>query len=130
MHFFLGSGFLYINEHVCKQLCPVWLQGRKDLIHAPVEAPCGGGNGGSTPVCFGIRLFNPPSPSPPIFSLILVESYRLLACGLSCPVTHLLSPRPLLCERPLGIDYYLSCSRKGMPLLHMLKQCYFICTRL
>ena len=24
---------------------------------------------------------------------------------------------------------YLSCSRKGMPLLYMLKQCYFICTR-
>ena len=30
--------------------------------------------------------------------------------GLACPVTHLLSPRPLLCERPLGIDYYPQCS--------------------
>ena len=34
------------------------------------------------------------------------KQYRLLACGLTCPVTHLLSPRPFLCERPLGIDYY------------------------
>ena len=39
MRFSLGSGFLYINKHVCKQICPVWLQGRKDWIHAPVEAP-------------------------------------------------------------------------------------------
>ena len=36
MRFSLGSGFLYINTHVCKQICPVWLQGRKDWIHAPV----------------------------------------------------------------------------------------------
>ena len=25
---------------------------------------------------------------------------------------------------------YLSCSRKGMPLLYILKQSYFICTRI
>ena len=68
MRFSLGSGFLYINKHVCKQICPVWLQGRKDWIHAPVEAPLWGG--GLHPFCFGVRLFNPPSP--PIFSLILV----------------------------------------------------------
>ena len=45
VHFSLGSGFLYINKRVCKQICPVWLQGRKDWIHAPVEAPRGGGDG-------------------------------------------------------------------------------------
>ena len=32
MRFSLGSGFLYINKHVCKQICPVWLQGRKDCF--------------------------------------------------------------------------------------------------
>ena len=75
MRFSLGSGFLYINKHVCKQICPVWMQGRKDWIHAPVEAPCGveagRGGGGLHPLCIGVRLFDPPSP-PPIFSLILV----------------------------------------------------------
>ena len=43
MRFSLGSGFLNINIHVCKQICPVWPQGRKDWIHAPVETPCAGG---------------------------------------------------------------------------------------
>ena len=89
---------------MCKQICPVLLQGRKDWIHAPVEAPCGGGGGDLHPFCSGVRLFTPPPPTT--FSLILVYSYRLLACGLACPVTHLLSPRPLLSERPLGIDCY------------------------
>ena len=42
MRFFPGTGFLYINKHVCKRICPVWLQERKDWIHAPVEAPCEG----------------------------------------------------------------------------------------
>ena len=46
MCFSLGTGFLSINKHVCKQIRPVWLQGRKDWIHAPVEAPFGGGGGG------------------------------------------------------------------------------------
>ena len=32
MRFFLGSGFLYINKHVCKLICPVWLQGWKDCF--------------------------------------------------------------------------------------------------
>ena len=32
MRFSFGSGFLYINKHVCKQICPVWLQGRKDCF--------------------------------------------------------------------------------------------------
>ena len=32
MRFSLGSGFLYINKHVCKQISPVWLQGRKDCF--------------------------------------------------------------------------------------------------
>ena len=47
-------------------MCPVWLQGRKDWIHAPVEAPCGcvGGRGLHL-FCFGVRLFNPPSLLPP-----------------------------------------------------------------
>ena len=63
MRFSLGSGFLYINKHVCKQICPVWLQGRKDWIHAPVEAPRGGGDGGVyTSFAQGVRLFNPPFP--------------------------------------------------------------------
>ena len=53
----------------------------------------GGGVGGFGlhPFFFMVRLFHPPSP--PIFSLILVSSYHLLACGLTCPVTHLLSPQ-------------------------------------
>ena len=25
MRFSPGTGFLYINKHVCKQICPVWL---------------------------------------------------------------------------------------------------------
>ena len=33
---------------------------------------------------------------------------RLRAKELACPVNHLLSPRPLLCERPLGTDYYMN----------------------
>ena len=32
MRFFLASGFLCINKHVCKQSCTVWLQGRKDCF--------------------------------------------------------------------------------------------------
>ena len=70
MRFSLGSGFLYINKHVCKQICPVWLQGRKDWIHAPVEAHFGGGDVGLHPFCSGVRLFNPPSP-PLLFLLSL-----------------------------------------------------------
>ena len=60
-----------------------------------VKAPCDGGGGlglvytlfSSWFVCFTLP------PPPPIFSLILVSSYHLLACGLTCPVTHLLSPQ-------------------------------------
>ena len=69
MRFSLGSGFLYINKHVCKQICPVWLQGRKDWIHAPVEAPCGVG-GVYTRFALGFVCLT--LPPPPIFSLILV----------------------------------------------------------
>ena len=65
MRFSLGSGFLYINKHMCKYMCPVWLRGRKDWIHAPVEAPCGVVGGDLHPFCIGVRLFDPPSP--PIF---------------------------------------------------------------
>ena len=66
MRFSLGSGFLNINKHVCKHICPVWLQGWKDWIHEPVKAPLWGeGGGGLHPFCFGVRLFNPPSPPPP-----------------------------------------------------------------
>ena len=44
---------------------------------------------------------------PPTRFFLLSWSSPIAFCGLACPVTHLLSPRPLLCERPLGIDYYL-----------------------
>ena len=59
-----------------------------------VKAPCDGGGGWvwSTPF-FLHGSFVSPSLPPPIFSLILVSSYHLLACGLTCPVTHLLSPQ-------------------------------------
>ena len=65
MRFSLGSGFLYINKHMCKHICPVWLQGRKDWIHAHVQAPCEMVGGGLHPFCFGVRLFDPLSPPPP-----------------------------------------------------------------
>ena len=66
-------------------MCPVWLQGRKDWIHAPVEAPCVCvGGRGLHPFCFGVRLFNPPSPHPDFFSylgLVLSPSrLRTLMC--------------------------------------------------
>ena len=32
LRFSLGSGFPYINKHVGKKICPVWLQGRKDCF--------------------------------------------------------------------------------------------------
>ena len=32
MRFSPGSGFLYINKHMCKHICPVLLQGRKDCF--------------------------------------------------------------------------------------------------
>ena len=32
MRFSLGSGSLYISKNVCKQICPVWPQGRKDCF--------------------------------------------------------------------------------------------------
>ena len=32
MRFSLGTGFLYVNKQVCKRICPVWLQGRKDCF--------------------------------------------------------------------------------------------------
>ena len=63
MRFSLGSGFLYINKHVCKQICPVWLQGRKDWIHAPVEAPLwGGGRGVFTLFALGFVCLTLPPP--------------------------------------------------------------------
>ena len=61
MRFSLGSGFLYINKHVCKQICLVWLQGRKDWIHAPVEAPCGVG-GVYTRFALGFVCLTLPPP--------------------------------------------------------------------
>ena len=42
-------GFLDINKHVCKQICPVGLQGQKDWIHVPLK-PLVGVRRGSTPV--------------------------------------------------------------------------------
>ena len=51
MRFSLQIGFLYINKHVCKQICPVGLQGQKDWIHVPSKPLVGvRGGGGSTPV--------------------------------------------------------------------------------
>ena len=69
MRFSLGSGFLYMNKKVCKQFCPVWLQGRKDWIHAPVEAPCGVGEGVCTRFALGFvgLTFDPPPPPPSDF---------------------------------------------------------------
>ena len=65
MRFSLGSGFLYINKQVCKHICPVCLQGRKDWIHAPVEAPCGvvvGGGGVYTRFALGFVCLTLPPP--------------------------------------------------------------------
>ena len=84
MRFSLGSGFLYINKHVCKQICPVWLQGRKDWIHAPVEAPCGVvvvGGGVYTRFALGfVCLTLPPPPPPDFFSYLglVLSPSRLL----------------------------------------------------
>ena len=73
--FSLGSAFLYISKHVCKQICPVCLQGRKDWIHAPVKAPCGGG---LHPFCFGDRFFNPhPPPRFFLLSCLVLSPSRL-----------------------------------------------------
>ena len=68
MRFSLGSGFLYINKHVCKQICPVWLQGRKDWIHAPVEAPLW--RGVFTLFALGFVCLTLPSPPPDFFSYL------------------------------------------------------------
>ena len=71
MRFSLGTGFLYINKHVCKRICPVWLHGRKDWIHAPVEAPCGGGGGGVyTRFALGFVCLTLPPPPPHFFSYL------------------------------------------------------------
>ena len=51
------------------------------------RSPLRGWGVGLHPFCFVVRFFYPSLP--PIFSLILVQSYRFLACGLACPVTHL-----------------------------------------
>ena len=71
MRFSLGTGFLYINKHVCKRICPVWLQGQKDRIMRASKPLVGvaGGGGGLHPFCSKVCLFNPPSP--PTFCLIL-----------------------------------------------------------
>ena len=101
MHFSRQIGFLYINKHVCKQICPVGLQGQKDWIHVPSKPLLGVRGGGLHPFCFGVRLFNPSSP---LFFLLSCSSP--IAFSPACPVTHLFSPRPLLSERPLRIDYW------------------------
>ena len=77
MRFSLGSGFLHINKHACKQICPVW-------IHAPSKPLVGVGRGVYTR-----------------FALGFVSSTLLPLHCFSC-----LGSRPLLSERPLGIDYY------------------------
>ena len=68
MCFSLGNGFLYINKHVSKQICPVCLQGWKDWIYAPIEAPCGGWGGGVyTHFALGLACLTLP---PPLFFLL------------------------------------------------------------
>ena len=99
VRFSLGSGFLCINKHVCKQICMVWLQGREDWIHAPSK-PLKEVGGWSTPVLLCGSFFYPSLP--PIFSLILVQSYRFLACGLACPVTHLSTLQAFFRRAPTG----------------------------
>ena len=70
------------------------LAASEDWIHAkPLVGVEGRGGVGLHPFCFVVPLFDPPPPPPPCFSLILVLSYRLLACGIACPVIHLSSPQ-------------------------------------
>ena len=105
MRFSLGTGFsLYINTCVSKFVQFCCKGGRIGFMH-PSKPLVGVAGGIYTRFALGFVCL-PPPPPPTTFSLILVYSYRLLACGLACPVTHLLSPRPLLSERPLGIDCY------------------------
>ena len=52
-----------------------------ELVTSDMVGGFGGGGGGSGGLSLHLRL------------------------GLASPVTHLLSPRPLICKRPLGIDY-------------------------
>ena len=59
-----------------------------------------GGGGGLHPFCFGVRLFNRPSPL--FFSYL---GLVLLPSRLRTRMSRNLSPRSLLSERPLGIDY-------------------------
>ena len=67
MRFSLGTGFLYINKHVCKK---DWImRASKPLVG--VAGGGGGGGGGPHPFCSKVGLFNPPSPPPPTFCLIL-----------------------------------------------------------
>ena len=112
----VGVTFCVKIKHVGKCICPVWLHEWEDWIHAlskPLVMGGGGGGFGLHPFFFMVHLFEPPfRPCHPIFSLILVSSYHLVACGLTGPVTHLSSPQDfvkqvstgsrLLCKADLG----------------------------
>ena len=104
VRFSLGSGFLSINKEVCKQICPVWLQGREDWTHAPSKPVCGGGVG-LHPFSFVVCLFDPP-PRLPFFLLFWSSPIAFSPKDTHVPyLIHWVS-RSLLSESPLGIDYY------------------------
>ena len=84
VRFSLQIGFLYINKHVCKQICPVGLQGQKDWIHVPSKPLLGVRRGGVyTRFALGfVCLILPP---PCFFSyLVLVLSPSRLQTHMSC----------------------------------------------
>ena len=130
MGFFLGSVFLHIIKQVCKQICPVWLQGRKDWIHAPLEPLVGVGGGvGLHSFCFEARLLtlplpphlpHPPPPPPLFFISSWCSPIALLLADSHVPSLISRVPRPSLSELPLGIDYYL---REGKELFSPLFGC-------
>ena len=81
------------------QLLAIALFRAGGLDSCAVQASCMVGGGvGLHSFCLGGRLLDPPFP------LFFLSHYRLLACGLACPVTQLWRPRSLLRERPLGIE--------------------------
>ena len=83
MRFSLQIGFLYINKHVSKQICPVWLQGQKDWIHVPSKPLVGVRGGVYTRFALGFVCLILPSPY--FFSyLVLVLSPSRLQTHMSC----------------------------------------------
>ena len=83
VRFSLQIGVLYINKHVCKQICPVGLQGQKDWIYVPSKPLLGVRGGVYTRFALGfVCLILPP---PCFFSyLVLVLSPSRLQTHTSC----------------------------------------------